>query len=174
MIDERSENEPDEYDPEAEFRDPNSDSLTIPRVETEDAGSTLTEDLKSDFGIGSGNPHEPSIDTSDVPAELKRTFWAIVLVVNAAVFAVSLGVIFLIFHGISNHAIALLVGGVLLFGMAHRRYRNYRASQDDSRSTDGRDEPRTDGDENESDLSRSETTSRDVSEGYTPDDTDHS
>ncbi|RQG91971.1 DUF7322 domain-containing protein [Natrarchaeobius chitinivorans] len=198
MISDRSEHEPDEYDPEAEYRDPDSDSLTIPRVPTEDAGSTLTADLKSDFGIGSGSPHEPTVDNSDVPAELRRTFWAIVLVVNGAVLGVSLGIIFLIFHGVTSHTIASFVAGVVLFGFAVRRYNNFQAGRDESDSDDaeldsddGNSEsddaevdsdggkpdsdggkPDSDDGEREAELSPSETVSSDVFEKEPADDTD--
>ncbi|WP_243641387.1 DUF805 domain-containing protein [Natrarchaeobius halalkaliphilus] len=132
MAPDRAENEPEEYDPEAEFRDPDSDSITIPRVPTEDAGSTLRADLAAEFGNGTPEIPDSLPEPSEVPADLRRTFWVIVLVVNAAVLAVSLGLILSLFNGLSTHGIALVVGGVVLFALAVRRYHNYQAANDTS------------------------------------------
>ena len=102
MPDEPHENEPAEYDPEAEFRNPASDSITIPQVET---------------------------DESEVPRDVKQTFWIVVLVVNAAVLAVSLGVILVVFTGDLTRGGTLLAGGLVLFGLAYRRYRRFIAEE---------------------------------------------
>ncbi|MFP8953566.1 hypothetical protein ACLI4Z_11410 [Natrialbaceae archaeon A-arb3/5] len=190
----RSDHEPAEEDPEAEFRDPESDSLTIPRVQTEDAGSGLKEDLKSDLEHESVDVPTVSTDPSDVPKELRRTFWAIVLVVNGAVLSFSLGVIFIVFQGVSTHSLALLAGGIVLFGSAVRRYRAYerdhvseeaepetddRVSEDvetdteDDASARASENNRT-GDENANELKAGETTSRDLTQGRSPDESDRS
>ncbi|MFC4436971.1 MULTISPECIES: DUF7322 domain-containing protein [Natrialbaceae] len=146
MVFDRSEHEPEEWDPEEEYADPDSDSLTIPRVPTEDAGSDLRSDMRSEFG----SPATPEISTAetDVSGDLLQTFWSIVLVVNAAVLALSLGVLFLIFEGVSYHSVALVVGGAILFGSAVRRYRSYRASDSDA-TTNGDDSDDNDSDDGE-------------------------
>ncbi|WP_255170131.1 DUF7322 domain-containing protein [Natrononativus amylolyticus] len=117
MVFERTEHEPEEYDPEAELTDPESDSLTIPEVST---------------------------DETDVPPELLKTFWAIVLVVNAAVLAVSLGVLFLLFEADVATGGPLLGGGVVLFGFAVYRYRSFRRSADATDGDDGASETEAD------------------------------
>jgi hypothetical protein len=166
----RSEHEPEEWDPEAEYADPDSDSLTIPRVATEDAGSDLRSDLRSEFGSVE-EPDVPAVET-DVPSELLQAFWAIVLVVNAAVLALSLGVLFLLFEGTSTHSTALIAGGVILLGFAHRRYRTYQATKSDESAADGvADEAKP----TESDTAQTPTgdaTSDPASEHRPPDDSD--
>lgn len=130
MVFDRSEHEPEEWDPEEEFTDSDSDSLTIPKVSTEDAGSDLGSDLRSEFGSST----EPEIET-DVPSDLLQTFWSLVLVINAAVLALSLGVLFLVFEGPSTNGIVLFLGGIVLSGFAVRRYRTSRPSDGADPST---------------------------------------
>ncbi|MCU4750593.1 hypothetical protein OB919_01125 [Halobacteria archaeon AArc-curdl1] len=98
---EPSEHEPDEYDPEAEFRDPTSDSLTIPDV-SGNAGNT--------------NP------------QLTTQFWVLVMVIKAALIALSLGALFLIFQTNQRFGWLLLGGGLLLTMFALRRYRDVSAT----------------------------------------------
>lgn len=129
----RNEYEPDEPDPEADLRDPDSDSFTIPRIDTEDAGSTLGADLRDDLEVdGVEVPEvETPVGSGDVPPELIKAFWAIVLVANAALLAVSVGGLLVLFEGDTDRGLPLLAGGVLLFGFAVHRYRSYRDSTDD-------------------------------------------
>lgn len=104
---ESSEHEPEEWDPESEYRDPESDWLTIPEVTTAE---------------------------SDVPSELLQTFWILVFVINVAVLFVALGVLFVAFRVDVELGGALLGAGAVLFGLAYRRYRTYRygdAGEDD-------------------------------------------
>jgi len=103
VVFERTEHEPEEYDPEAELRDPDTDSVTIPQVET---------------------------DESDVSAEIATAFWTTTLVVNVAVFFVALGLMLLVFWGDLRRGGGLLLGGIVLFGLAVRRYRAFRAKTD--------------------------------------------
>lgn len=127
---------------EKDLRDPDTDSLTIPRVDTEDAGGGLHEDVRSEFDTGSLEAPDaaPDIhpDTSDVPPELLKAFWSTVLVVNGAVFAFALGLMILVFWGDVERGLALVAGGVILSGFAYRRYRNYRQSRaEDDEADDG-------------------------------------
>lgn len=94
---EPSEHEPDEYDPEAEFRDPTSDSLTIPDV----SGNA-----------GNANP------------QLTTQFWVLVMVIKAALIALSLGALFLIFQTNQQVGWLFLAGGFVLTVFAFRRYRD--------------------------------------------------
>ncbi|WP_328821332.1 DUF7322 domain-containing protein [Natronorubrum halalkaliphilum] len=137
MVSDRSEHEPEEYDPEAEYRDPDSDSITIPKVSTEDAGSDLRSDLKAEFEADKVATPEFSSDEVDVDSELLKTFWALVIVINAAVLAVALGVLFLIFEG-ATFGIYLVAVGLVLAGFALRRYRNFQQTSDDDTSADAR------------------------------------
>ncbi|APX00135.1 hypothetical protein CHINAEXTREME_17590 [Halobiforma lacisalsi AJ5] len=109
--------EPEEYDPEAEFRDPDSDSLTIPDIDAEPSD-------ESNEHIGPPIP-EVSTDEMDVPPELAKTFWAVVLVVNAALLALSVGLLLLLFEGPTSHGGWLVAGGIVLLGFAVHRYRSY-------------------------------------------------
>lgn len=138
MVFDRTENEPEEWDPEEEFYDPDSDGLTIPQVSTGDDeadGTAAEPDAEAD-DLGQ------SLAEGDVPADLLQTFWALVLVVNAAVLAVSLGLLVLFFEGTMGRGGLLLAAGLVLFGFAGRRYRRFRDADteaDDGAETTSRD-----------------------------------
>ncbi|WP_290819477.1 CAAX protease family protein [Halovivax sp.] len=100
---EPSPHEPEEWDPEAEFRDPDSDWPTIPTVSTSE---------------------------EDAPREVARTFWTVVIVVNVAVLFVSLGPMLIYFWGDWRSGLTLVAGGVVLFGLAYRRYRSFMRRDD--------------------------------------------
>lgn len=199
-----------EHDDSSPDRNPDNDALTIPSVGTETAGSGLWSDLKADLEIDSIDIPEVSNDVtdgaeadadastemapdaSDAPPELVKTFWALVLVINAALLAVSLGVLFLVFEGAMRRGGALLAGGLLLLGFAVRRYRTYRQSTDRSESDAQADadadvnadtaigadaaSPAAPADTatNVDESASSETSSNDVAEQRPPDDSDPS
>lgn len=141
MVFDRTEHEPEEYDPEAEFRDPDSDSLTIPDVSRE------TEKPTPDSP--SVAIPEVTVDETDVPGELLEQFWALVLVLNVAIFAAALGFLFVVFGRNTTHSIVLLAGAGILFGFAYRRYRAYEALDIDDERSESTDEA---GSENETDT----------------------
>ena len=94
----RSEYEPDEWDPEADQHDATTGGLTIPSVDT---------------------------DESDAPKTVVRTFWAVVIVVNVAVFFVALGPMLIFFLGEYRYGLVLIAAGIVLFGFAYVRYRRF-------------------------------------------------
>lgn len=104
---EPSEHEPDEWDPEDDLHDPDAPGLTIPAVETSE---------------------------SDAPSEVVQTFWIVVLVVNAALFLISVGPMVIYFEGWVREGVAMVVAGVVLFGLAYRRYRAFEAASPGSES----------------------------------------
>lgn len=104
MVFERTEHEPEEYDPEEDLHDPESDSLTIPDVSIPEVETTET----------------------DVPSEIQAGFWIIVLTLNAAFLTGSLGILLLAFGYDPTYGVVLLVGGVVLLVLAGRRYRTVR------------------------------------------------
>lgn len=114
---EPSEHEPDEWDPEAEYRDQESDSLTIPEVTTAD---------------------------TDAPPDVVQTFWIVVAVVNVAVLFLALGAMFVAFQVDVELGGALLAGGLVLFALAYRRYRAF-SDEDDGDEDDGDDHGAMDG-----------------------------
>lgn len=128
MVFDRSDAEPEEYDPEADYRDPETDSITIPEVE------------EPSVAIPEVEIPEVDVDESEVPREIKRAFWSTVLVVNAAVLASSLGVMFLVFRGELRRSAVLVAGGAVLFAMAYRRYRLFEAEHGDGSETTSTDE----------------------------------
>ncbi|WP_455448570.1 DUF7322 domain-containing protein [Natrinema thermotolerans] len=160
MVFDRTENEPDEWDPEEEYYDPDSDGLTIPQVSGDDGPDDL-DDLSSAI-----DPPEVEMGETDASADLLQTFWALVLVINAAVLAVSLGLLFLLFEGVSTRAGALVVAGLVLLGFAVRRYRRFRAddSGDLDDGSDAETPPESDGEGSDagtaSDDEDSEATTR--------------
>uniref|UniRef100_A0A7D6CU46 DUF7322 domain-containing protein n=1 Tax=Natrinema zhouii TaxID=1710539 RepID=A0A7D6CU46_9EURY len=120
MVFDRNENEPEEWDPEEEFYDPDSDGLTIPQVTTGDDESDDPDENSIEVDI-------PRVSTSetDAPNEIVETFWVLVLVINVAVLVVSLGLMLVMFEGDLRRGGALLVAGFFLFGLAGRRYRGF-------------------------------------------------
>lgn len=145
MVFDRTEDEPEEWDPEETFYDTESDGLTIPQVSTDDDGPD--DDDVSDL---SSTIEPPTISTAetDVPDDVLETFWTIVLVLNAAVLVVSLGVMFIAFEGSLTRGGALVAGGVVLFAFAGRRYVRFR---EDDGSGPGRDSDERDADERDAD-----------------------
>lgn len=130
MVFDRADDEPDEYDPEEEFRDPDSDSLTIPELPTENAGSDLRSDLREELGSDTEEELTPSTEfpsTDDVSSELQKEFWALVLVLNAAILAYALAALFFVFESATTVATSLFLGGFVLTGFAVRRYRRIRS-----------------------------------------------
>ncbi|AEH37493.1 DUF7322 domain-containing protein [Halopiger xanaduensis] len=198
-------------------RNPDNDALSIPSVGTETADSGLWSDLKADLEIdsidvpevsndvadadvdaGADASTEMTPDPSDAPPELVKTFWALVLVINAALLAVSLGLLLLVFEGATRRGGALLAGGLILFGFAVRRYRAYRRSDeradadaeakaDADSENEADDDSKSEGDDGDGDRAASadtptnadesasgETSSNDVAEQRSPDDSDPS
>ncbi len=122
MVFERSENEPDEYDPEAEFEDPESDSITIPDVTPEEPDNPTVSAPEVSIP-------EVSTDETDVPKAVFQHFWAIVVAVNAALLAFSLGAMLFFIQGMTTTGGVLAVGGLVLFGLAYRRYRAFQSQE---------------------------------------------
>lgn len=117
------------YDPEAEFEDPESDSITIPDVTPEEQEVSTT--APPEISIP-----EITVDETDVPEAILQHFWLIVIVLNAALLALSLGSMMILFRGMLSTGGALAVGGVVLFGLAFRRYRTLQSLKiDDSPPT---------------------------------------
>ncbi|TMT85960.1 hypothetical protein E2L06_04875 [Haloterrigena sp. H1] len=146
MVFDRTENEPEEWDPEEELYDPDSDGLTIPQVTTEDDPDEATSGI---------DVPSVSTDETDVPSDVLQAFWALVLVINAALFVVSLGALLLVFEGDVTRGGTLVGSGIVLFGLAGRRYRTFRADSDDEPADSNP------GDEDRSADDATETTSGD-------------
>jgi len=116
----RNENEPEEWDPEEEFYDPDSDGLTIPQVTTGNESDGDPDEQSVEVDI-------PRVSTSemDAPDEVIETFWVLVLVINVAVLVVSLGLMLVAFEGDLRRGGILLIAGLVLFGLASRRYSGF-------------------------------------------------
>ena len=144
MGSDRNEHEPDEYDPEEEFRDPDSDSLTIPQVSTEDAGSGIRSEIREDIEDDRAGDPTLSTDEIDVPPELLKSFWALVLVINGALLAYSLAALYLIFEGQTTYATYLFAAGTVLSVFAVRRYRTIERRDFETDDGTDSDDERTD------------------------------
>ncbi|WP_222919525.1 hypothetical protein [Natrinema sp. SYSU A 869] len=182
MVFDRTENEPEEWDPEEDLYDAESGGLTIPQVSTGDDGP---DDDLSDL---SNTIDPPTVSTAetDVPSDVLQTFWALVLVLNAAVLVVSLGLLLIVFEADLFRGGVLVAAGIVLFGFAGRRYRQFQrggsadtaadTDTDDGTDTDtdnGTDtdtDDRTDADARPADAA--ETTSGDVPQNRSPDPND--
>lgn len=64
--------------------------------------------------------------TADVPAELRRAFWFLVVVFNAALLGVGLGLLLLVFERGPDLGVELLGAGLLLGAYGYLRYRYVR------------------------------------------------
>ncbi|MDZ7729981.1 MAG: hypothetical protein U5K37_01690 [Natrialbaceae archaeon] len=104
VFDDPSPHEPDEYDPEADLPDPEHELVSIPEVST---------------------------DEGDVPQDLLLTFWIMVAVLNVAIMAIAVGLILLVFGYDLVTSLGLVGGGLVLAGLAYRRYRSFRIDSDD-------------------------------------------
>lgn len=89
VFDERSDDEPEEPDPGAE-------------AEAVEFEATSSEELVEDLP-----------DASDVPADVKRTFWLAVLLLKVGVIAIALGCMLAYFWGWTTRGGLLVLAGVL-------------------------------------------------------------
>lgn len=117
---ERSEHEPEEYDPEEDLHDPDSDGLTIPSAPEIDPGS------------------------GDVPSEVSVGFWLIVVTLKVAILATSAGILLVAFGYQTRLGLVGLVGGLVLFAFAGRRYRKVKRTLSESEEA-GDDDAKGDG-----------------------------
>lgn len=79
----------------------------------------------SDVGPEIPTPPDPS--ENDVDPELARRFWALVLVFNVALLALSLGAMFLVFERDYSLGGQLLLAGAAAFAFGLYRYRTAKA-----------------------------------------------
>ncbi|RRJ31712.1 hypothetical protein EIK79_06385 [Halocatena pleomorpha] len=71
-------------------------------------------------------PEAPGPSDTNAPPELQRTFWLLVLMANVGLFALSLGVLFVVFRGRLQFGGSLTVIGVAALLIGYLRYRNHR------------------------------------------------
>lgn len=74
---------------------------------------------------------EPAVEAetegaADVPAELRRAFWFLVVVFNGALLGVGLGLLLLVFERGPDLGVELLGAGLLLGAYGYFRYRYVR------------------------------------------------
>lgn len=98
---EPSEHEPTETDPEADLYDPDTDSLTIPQVDT---------------------------DPSDADPELSKNFWAIVLLTKGAAITLPFGVLSLLTGSYTQIGHPAFVVGLVLAVSAFYRFKTFDPS----------------------------------------------
>ncbi|WP_049890532.1 DUF7322 domain-containing protein [Natrinema versiforme] len=122
--DESEDWEPDDPydDPEDAFEDPDDDSLTIPSVDTEDLAAEADEESSPN----SVDVPAVTTDETEAPNDLLEAFWVLIIVINGALLALALGVLFLLFEGDTTTGGWLLVIGLVLSGFAARRYWQYQ------------------------------------------------
>lgn len=118
--------EPDEFDPEARWGDPEHD----PEARWGDPERELVENITI--------PEPPEPDLSDgVDSAVSKPFWASVILVNFAVFALSLGPMLIYFRGEWLIGLGLVAGGTFALGRTYHLYRQFKRASADSRRDDG-------------------------------------
>jgi len=105
VFDEPADEEPEEVDPEEEL---DFDVL--------DSESTLPPEVPT-------APEPPA--ATEASEELQKMFWSVILLLNLALLAASLGVMYVVFRGRLQLGGGLLLVGVLGIGHAYRIYRRY-------------------------------------------------
>jgi len=108
VLDDESEHEPDEYDPEADLPDPEEE--LAPSVEIPEAPEPMPE--------------------SEAPDEIVRIFWWVVIVVNVGLLALSVGVMVWFFEGMATWGLRLIAVGGIALGYAYLRYRLFMRDTD--------------------------------------------
>lgn len=88
--------------------------VDIPKVDV--PGVDATEGTENTVGVSVP-------DGSDAPAELRASFWAVVLVFNAAVFLLSVGPMFAVIDGRWRLGAGLFTTGAVAFLFGVRRVR---------------------------------------------------
>lgn len=79
------------------------------------------------FDPGPDVPTAPDPTGNDVDPGVARRFWALVLVFNVALLAISLGLMFVVFEGSYSLGGQLFVAGIAVFGFGLYRYRTAKA-----------------------------------------------
>lgn len=117
LFDEEWPDEPRESDPSDRWGDPERDLTNVPEA-----------------------PAPPDPSKNDVPADVARSFWGVVLLANVGLFAVCLGPMLAFFRGQWTLGGVLVVFGLLTFVHGYRVYRGFRqrhpAAGGDDESTD--------------------------------------
>jgi len=95
--------------------------------------------------IGPSVPTPPDPSENDVDPEIARRFWALVLVFNVALLALSLGAMFVFFEGNYSLGGQLLLAGATAFVFGLYRYRSAKAyladrSEDDDPDRESREQ----------------------------------
>jgi hypothetical protein len=85
-----------------------------------------------EFDPDSLGPEAPSVpdlshQASEVNPETAQLFWSLVLVFNAALFLLSIGVMFALFQSQWTFGAQLFLAGAVLFVYGYYRYRRFRA-----------------------------------------------
>ncbi len=96
-------------------------SVDIPSVETD----VPAVDEPGD-GVETAAPEAEDIVDADAPAELQRDFWTLVIVADAALMALAVGLLFLVFRDNTPLGATLLVAAAGLCFYARERYRSAR------------------------------------------------
>ena len=75
-------------------------------------------------------PEPPELSETDVPDDLARSFWKLVMVFNLALFAASLGPMLIYFRGEWTNGTAVFALGVGAFVYGYRRYKRVTSDDD--------------------------------------------
>ncbi len=120
---------------QAETDDPNEFVDPGTAAEPDDPGKAAEPD-EADFVKDLGPdvpeveiPEAPDLTQNDVPDDLARSFWKLVMVFNLALFALSLGPMLIIFRGQWTNGLSVFALGLGAFVYGYARYK--RVTNDD-------------------------------------------
>ena len=100
----------------------------------EDRWGNPEHDLVENISIS--EPADPEFSKEAVGGEVSRYFWASVVLVNAAVFALSLGPMLIYFRGQWFIGLGLIGGGTLALGRTYRLYQQFKRESAEQEETD--------------------------------------
>lgn len=117
--------EPEEVDPEDRWGDPERDLVKNIAIEAEPE-----EDADE----------EPELSSEAVSGEVSRLFWASVVLVNVAVFALSLGPMLIVFRDQWILGLGLVGGGTFALSRTYRLYQQFKRERAEQANADLEDE----------------------------------
>lgn len=121
VFDEQGDEEPDE-----------------PEFAVRDGDDLIPEAPQPDEGPNTG--HTSGGVDGNAPPEVEKTFWTVLLLVDAALVALIIGPVVAFFNGNVRIGGVIVFGGLFCVGLAYRRYRKFKRTPNEELGIAGDDE----------------------------------